>query len=265
MTRNHSPIRGLPLRIPGAGGSVHQALRFGEVTGAPLVLHLHGGAFVSAPPAGRTTAVARLLVEAGACVVSLRYPLAPAHPFPQALEAVYACLLYLRRECSAPVVVAGEEAGGNLAAGVARMARDRQEPGLVGQILCSALLCPRLATASQRQARPGTTGSPIEQGWRRYASRPCDDSHPYAAPARALRLEGLAPAWLLTGQDDPFRDETRAYARRLGEHGVEATLVCLPGPTHFPAAYQDEETARAPWMDITRDPLRAFLAAVVRP
>ena len=253
------------MSIPVADGSVHQALRLGElVAGAPLVLHLHGGAFVSAPPAGHTSAVARLLVEVGACVVSLRYPLAPAHPFPAALDAAYASLLHLRRECAAPLLVAGEEAGGNLAAGVARMARDRQEPLLVGQILCSALLSPLLATASQRQATLGFAGSPMEQGWRRYASRPNDDSHPYAAPGQALRLEGLAPAWLLTAQDDPFRDEAHAYARRLRQHGIEATLVCLRSPTGLPAAYHDDAASNAQWMATARDSLRTFLAAVVR-
>jgi len=258
-------MQGLPLSIPVADGNVHQALRFGDmVAGAPLVLHLHGGAFVSAPPAGRTTVAARLLVEAGACVVSLHYPLAPAHPFPAALDAAYASLLHLRRACPAPLLVAGEEAGGNLAAGVARMARDRQEPALAGQILCSALLSPLLATHSQRRAELGFAGSAMERGWRVYASRPCDGSHPYAAPAHALRLEGLAPAWLLTARDDPFRDEARAYARRLSKHGIKATLVCLPPPSRFPAAYQDDETVRAPWMDLARESLRSFLAAVVR-
>jgi len=258
-------MQGLPLSIPGVDGRDHEALRLGEPrAGAPLVLHLHGGAFSGAPPAGRTTVVARLLAEVGACVVSLRYPLAPAHPFPEALAAAYSTLLHLRRECAAPLFVAGEEAGGNLAAGVARMARDREEPLLAGQILCSALLSPLFATASQRNAKLGFAGSPIEQGWRRYAARPCDDSHPYAAPAHALRLQGLAPAWLLTAQDDPFRDETRAYARRLGEQGIQATLVCLPRPTNFPAAYQDDDSARAPWMTAVRDSLRDFLAAVTR-
>jgi acetyl esterase/lipase len=106
----------------------------------PQVLHLHGGAFVAGAPADGCC-VAALLRQAGASVHSFDYPLAPDHPFPQAVESAYAVLAGMqpRRRC-APLYVAGEEAGGNLAAALALMARDRGGPALAGQILLSPML-----------------------------------------------------------------------------------------------------------------------------
>lgn len=105
----------------------------------PLVVHFHGGAFV-AGSLDTGSCIARLLAQAGAVVFSLDYPLAPAQPFPQAVEAGYAALVWAWKARhklvgrSTSLFVAGEEAGGNLAAAVALMARDRQQPVLAGQI-----------------------------------------------------------------------------------------------------------------------------------
>src|SRR4051812_11518627 len=101
----------------------------------PLVLHLHAGAFVAGTlESGQL--VASLLAEAGAVVVSADYPLAPAHIFPDALRATHAILSELHQNRArwaarkSQVFVAGEEAGGNLAAGLALLVRDRH-PGLL--------------------------------------------------------------------------------------------------------------------------------------
>ena len=75
-----------------------------------------------------------------------------------------------------------------------------------------------------------------------------------------MRLKGLPPALLFTASDDPFRDETQAYSRRLIDHGIDATVVSLPSPTNFPAAYMDDATREAPWMAIAIDALSRFLA-----
>ena len=120
-------------------------------TTVPLVLHFHGGTFVCGDlDNGRS--VARLLAGAGAVVVSLDYPLAPKAPFPEPIEVGFAALEWLHKQRvklagkGAQVFLAGEEAGGNLAAAVALMARDRAHPPLAGQILLSPMLDPCAAT-----------------------------------------------------------------------------------------------------------------------
>src|SRR5437764_5798801 len=121
------------------------------------VLHLHGGAFAGDVECG--AAVAAVLAEAGATVFSADYPSGAAHPFPEALEAAYAALQQLAEKRSRhPLFVAGEEAGGNLAAALALMCRDRLEPKLAGQILLSPMLDPRLGTCSARTVEAGAVG-----------------------------------------------------------------------------------------------------------
>lgn len=214
--------------------------------GMPLVLHFHAGAFVGGG-LDDGAAVAGLLVDAGAAVVSLAYPLAPAHPFPQAVEAGYAALQWLERQrrrlavTRAPLFVVGEEAGGNLAAAVAMMARDRGGPELAGQILLSPMLDVCVGTASQRDAKAGPVGCRWADGWRAYLARGADALHPYAAPGAAQRLAGLPATLLASAADDPLRDETQAFAQRLRAAGVAVELALIEGITGWPRSYLSGE------------------------
>jgi acetyl esterase/lipase len=235
---------------------------------APLVLHLHAGAFVRGSLTEGAT-VARVLAQSGVVVASLDYPLAPAHPFPAALDAAYCALQGLQRErrrfsgAQAPVLVAGEEAGGNLAAALALMARDRGSPELAGQILLSPMLDMCVATASLRAAKAGPVGCPWADGWRRYLARADDATHPYAAPGRSMRLAGLPPTLLVTASDDPLRDETRAYAERLRDAGVAVLSHVLPAPSGLPAGYLQADADASPaWAEALRAPLRQFLQSI---
>src|SRR4051812_45339006 len=114
----------MPVRIYRAGLTA---------PGAPVVFHLHAGAFVTGSLASGG-AIANLLAEAGATVISAEYPLAPRHAFPQPLEALHQVLIGLRANGGkwihkkAPLFVAGEEAGGNLAAGLSFMAPGPPHP-----------------------------------------------------------------------------------------------------------------------------------------
>lgn len=196
--------------------------------GRPLVLHFHGGAFTDgtlddgAPVAGA-------LVAAGAVVASLDYPLAPAHPFPAAVEAGYAALARLlrsrgRRARDIPVYVAGEEAGGNIAAGVAMMARDRGDD-IAGQLLVDPLLDPCVGTCSMRAANAGYAGRcKYADGWHHYFRTPQDADHPYAAPASARRVAGLPATLIVATVGTPLRDEVMAYSTRLAAGGIPVHL-----------------------------------------
>jgi acetyl esterase len=233
---------------------------------SPLVVHFHGGAFAGGSLDGGSC-VARLLADAGAVVMSLDYPLAPAHPFPAAVETGYAALLWAwkaRHKLAgqgAPVYVAGEEAGGNLAAAVSLMARDRQEPALAGQILLSPMLDPCLATASLRDAEAGPVGCVWADGWHHYLPRLEDASHPYAAPGSALRLAGLPPTLLVTAQDDPLRDETLEYAERLRTAGLVAQHTVLPAVTGWPGSYLKPASHEAAWAPAVQQRVTEFFAS----
>ena len=217
----------------------------------PLVLHFHGGNFACGDlDDGRC--VSRLLVEAGAVVVSMADPLAPLHPFPDAIEVGYEALGWLYKQRAkfagkgAQVYLAGEEAGGNLAASLALIARDRAHPPLAGQLLLSPMLDPCVGTASMRDATPDSvevTDCKYFKGWKDYLQRPRDAEHPYAVPGGARRLADLAPTLVLVGQDDPMRDEALGYAKRLHDAGIPVCSQVLASARGWPEALADPATA----------------------
>lgn len=218
----------------------------------PLVLHLHGGAFLGGSLESGEL-VATLLANAGAVVVAADYSHAAKQPFPAALQFTFGllgCLCKGRANLASrksPLFVAGEEAGGNLAAGLALKARDVHLGGLQGQILLSPMLDPTMATGSFRKAEAEATNCRWVDGWNRYlgfASKAC---HPYATPSYCMRLAGVAPALVVTAEDDPMRDESVNYARRLREAGVMVQEHVLAGRTGWPNAYCNCTGARPQW------------------
>ncbi len=249
---------------PGGGARVAaQVYKHAVTRPAPLVLHLRGGAFLALSP-GAERPVAVLLAEAGAVVVSADYPAGAASPFPNAVEAMYALLgrLHDRRACwadrASKLFVAGEEAGGNLAAALALMARDRLGPPLAGQILLSPMLDAGMATCSYRDAEAGPVGCKWADGWQAYLGTPDKAAHPYAAPSCGSRLHGLPPALVLTARDDPMRDESLRYACRLQEAGTPAQARTLDA-SGWPDALAGPS---APWAAKVRDAFADFFAAV---
>jgi acetyl esterase len=233
----------------------------------PLVLHFHAGAFTSGSLESGS-AIASLIAEAGAVVVSVDYPLAPQHPFPQAVETGYAALTVLHKlraklaGADAPLVVAGEEAGGNIAAAVALMARDRQRPQLAGQILFSPMLDACVATASSRKANVGHAACKWALGWQDYLKDVANPSHPYAVPGRAMRLAGLPSTLLITAEDDPIRDEALAFAQRLHSASVPTQELVVPGTTGWPASYGATPDSALPWPSAALERCREFLSSV---
>ncbi len=237
---------------------------------SPLVLHFHGGTFDcgSLDSGGH---ISRLLAAAGAVVVSLAYPLAPKYPFPQPIEVGYAVLQWLYKHRvrlagkGAALFLAGEEAGGNLAAAVAVVARDRGLPPLAGQILVSPMLDPCTGTASQREATTSDSECRWAKGWREYLSCPLDAMHPYAVPGSSLRLTQLPPALVLVGGDDPLRDEAQAYAGRMRAAGVTVSHYVLPGASNWPQALSEAEVCAACSSTVQPHVARFFEASVTKP
>lgn len=237
----------------------------GAADPAPLVLHFHAGAFV-AGSLDQGACIAGLLADAGAVVISVDYPLAPARPFPQAVETGYAALVWAGKARhklagrNAPLLIAGEEAGGNLAAAIALMARDQDTPRLAGQILLSPMLDACMATASLRDAHAGPVGCTWADGWHSYLPRLEDAAHPYAAPGSAFRLSGLPPTLLITAKDDPLRDEAQAYAQRLRAAGLFVHEAVLPEPTGWPGKYLEAGHEQAAWPALVHQQIGDFFA-----
>ncbi len=231
----------------------------------PLVVHFHGGAFISGSLDSGCT-VAHLLAAAGARVVSVAYPLAPEHPFPQPLEIGYGVLQWAWRHRvrlagkGAPVYLAGEEAGGNLAAGVCMMARDQRHPPLAGQILLSPMLDPCVGTPSLRAATGTATDCKWAQGWHLFLRSAHDAQHPYAVPSAAQRLAGLPPTLVLVGQDDPMRDEALAYAARLESAGLEVARHVFDKARQWPDALLQPDPRPCPCADEVQAQFQRFFA-----
>lgn len=240
-------------------------------TTAPLVLHFHGGTFVCGDlDNGRN--VGRLLAGAGAVVVSLDYPLAPKAPFPEPIEVGFAALEWVYKQRmklagrGAQLFLAGEEAGGNLAAAVALMARDRAHPPLAGQILLSPMLDPCAGTPSLRQAKGDAVQCKWASGWQEYLSRPMNATHPYAVPGGSLRLAELARTLVLVGKDDPMRDEAMSFAKRLSDAGIPVTSSVLPGASNWPEAlYRPDDSGCAACEAVVQKHFREFFSAAPPP
>lgn len=230
---------------------------------SPVVVHFHGGAFMSGNLDNGCT-VASLLEGAGAVVVSVAYPLTP---FPQPVDTGYDVLKWVHRHRTklggqgSQVYLAGEEAGGNLAAAVALMARDQSHPPLAGQILLSPMLDPCVGTASLREATGDATGCKWTEGWRNFLRCPRDAEHPYAVPAGAHRLAGLPPTLVLVGDTDPMHDEALAYAARLESAGLQVTCHVFSKAAQWPDALLQTGEHECPCAAGAQEQFRQFFEA----
>lgn len=201
---------------------------------APLIVYFHGGLF-NCGSVQDAQAIAQALA-ATAVIVCVEYPLAPKLHFPATVEVAFEAVQWAWRHAAelganpARVLVAGDQAGGNLAAVVAMMARDRGAPAgsngrLKGQILINPMLDPQQTTDSMRAA----DDCPCRKAWADYLPCASDAMHPYAAPTLSRRLGGLVPALIISPELDPLRDEAEQYAGKLIAAGVPVQVRRLEG------------------------------------
>jgi acetyl esterase len=221
----------------------------GPATG--VVIYFHGGGFVMGS-IGIMDPVARALADAsGAVVISVEYRLAPEHPYPAGLDDCEAVTRWAVANADRfgvsprSVAVAGESAGGNLAAAVSLLARDAGDVRLAGQVLIYPSVGGSEVFPSRREFDGLVISLAAEEKFRQAYSGGRDlDSDPYAVPLSATSLAGLPPALVILGGCDMLRDEGRAYASRLREDGVDTEEVCYAGQPHgfvnfeFPAALE---------------------------
>lgn len=185
--------------------------------------------------------VARRLAEASGCVVvSVDYRLAPEHRYPAAIEDAYTALTWIVDNAkelqvdSGRIAVSGDSAGGNIAAVLCLMARDRGGPKIAFQALIYPITDCDFERPSYRENADGyfLTASQMHWFWQHYVSSPEQMSEPYASPLRAESLRGLPPALILTAEYDPLRDEGEAYGAALQQAGVATEVVRYDGLIH---------------------------------
>ena len=234
------------LTIPGPDGAPDLTLlvmRPATGTGPwPAIYYVHGGGMVMGTRRSQVDRYLPYITEVGAVVVSVEYRLAPEHPDPDPVEDCYAGLVWTANNAASlsinpkRILIAGESAGGGLAAGTALLARDRGFPALTHQILIYPMLDDRMETvSSQMLDREGTWDRNDNiYGWTALLGdrRAGPNVSPYAAPARAQDLAGLPPTYIDVGSAESFRDESIIFAQRLSEAGVSVEFHLWAGGFH---------------------------------
>lgn len=227
--------------IPGPGGEIPIRVSTPEGAGPfPALVYFHGGGWVVGSIATHDATCRGLTRAAGVAVVSVGYRLAPEHRFPSAVEDAYAATAWVAAHAAsigvdpARIAVGGDSAGGNLAAVVALIARDRGGPRIALQVLVYPIVGDDLDTPSYREFAVGylLTRDAMAWYWQQYVPDPDGRRHPYAAPLRAEDLGGLPPALVMTAGHDVLRDEAEAYAARLARAGVPVKLSRYDGLIH---------------------------------
>jgi acetyl esterase len=206
----------------------------------PVVAYFHGGGWVIGDLASHDPLCRNLCSLTGAVVVSVDYERAPENPFPGQVEDAYAATCWVAGNAAglggdpSRVAVAGDSSGGNLAAVVALMARDRGGPELKYQLLIYPVTDADFTTRSYVDNGDGyfLTDRRMRWYWDQYVPDHADRSNPYASPLQAADLSGLPPAYVVSAEYDPLRDEVEAYAERLDEAGNDVTLRRFDGMFH---------------------------------
>lgn len=254
------------LTVPGAEGDL-PARRYRPATsvpGAPFLVYFHGGGWVLGGPAQYDWLCTTLADETGAVVVSVDYRKAPEHRAPAAADDAIAATRWLAAHAdevatTGPLLVAGDSAGGNLAALVAVAARDAGDLDLAGQVLIypGTDLTSSFPSISELPDAPVLTRADIEAFKAHYLGDTADPVDPRVSPWFVEDLTGVAPALVQTAEHDPLRDEGTAYAQRLSEAGVPTRHTRYVGVPHgfvsLPGACPPAHQAVAEIIDFVRD------------
>jgi acetyl esterase len=243
------PTRELADITDGQVGDVPIRIYRGEGEPTGLVVYFHGGGFVIGSIGLMDNVAREIAHSSNAVVVSVGYRLAPENPYPAGLDDCESVTRWAMANSArfdlppSAVVVAGESAGGNLAAAVSLRLRDGGDSWLAGEVL----IYPALAGSRTHPSAVEFDGLIISRTaashfWAAYCGQKDLDDDLYAAPLHAASLAGLPPSLVILGGCDMLRDEGRAYVDRLRQDGVDVDDFCYAGQPHgfinfgFPAA-----------------------------
>jgi acetyl esterase len=228
--------------IAGPGGPLRIRLYTPHGTGPfPLLVFFHGSGFVLCSLDTHDGMCRNLCAGAGCLVASVDYRLAPEHKFPAASEDCLAATRWAASHAAAlgadprRLALAGDSAGGNLAAVTAIRVRDEGGPALCGQLLLYPVTdyhTPGTPSYAANAEGYGLTRDTMTWFWDHYLADPSQAAHPHASPLRAADLSRLPPALVVTAEYDPLRDEGELYAERLNAAGVPTRLLRCDGVNH---------------------------------
>jgi acetyl esterase len=244
----------------------------------PVVVYLHGGGWVLGNFATHERLVRELARQAGAAFVVVDYTPAPEARYPVAIEEAYAATAWVAEHGAGigldgtRLAVAGDGAGGNLAAAVTLLAKRRGGPAM----RCQALFYPVTRAAFDTRSYdwfadgPWLTRAAMRRCWEAYAPDAARRAEPTASPLLASReqLRGLPPALVITAEADVLRDEGEAYGRKLRDAGVDVTAVRYGGVFHdfmMLNALAETNAARAAVAQAARALQAALLPERARP
>ena len=233
------------LRIRVKGGTIPLRIyrpKGVDVRSLPILIWLHGGGWVLGyVDSLDADSVCKYLSSGASCVVvSVGYRLSPESKFPGPVEDCYAALKWTAEHAptfggdASRIAVAGDSAGGNLAAVVCLMTRDKGGPKVIFQAPVYPITDFDVKTESYQLFGKGYGLDTEDMVWfaEQYLSRKEDASNPYASPMRAKDLSGLPPAFVMTAGLDPLRDEGEAYGRKLRAAGVPGKIRRIEGMPH---------------------------------
>jgi len=223
----------IPLRVYRPAGAT-------AGTPLPALVYFHGGGWVIGDLDTHDVQCRQLTAEAGITVVAVDYRLAPEHKFPAAVDDAWAATRWVAEHGSElgvdarRLAVAGDSAGGNLAAVVALLARDAGAPAIALQVLVYPVTDIGAETRSYRDFADGYLLTRESMRWftNHYVKSPSEAQDWRVSPLRAASLAGLPPALVITAGFDPLRDEGAAYAARLTDAGGLVDYVCYGGMIH---------------------------------
>jgi acetyl esterase len=205
-----------------------------------VCLYFHGGGWVLNNMDTHDELVRRLAMTSGCVFVNVDYRLAPEHKFPAAIEDAYTAVSWVHDRAGElncdprRIAVSGDSAGGNLAAVVCLMSRDRSGPPIAFQVLIYPITDCDFDRPSYLSNAEGyfLTRREMLWFWKQYVSSPDQMRDPYTSPILAASLKDLPPAFILTAEYDPLRDEGEAYAEALRAAGVAVQVHRYDGMMH---------------------------------
>ena len=225
--------------IPGPGGPMAVRIYRPKDPLRAALVYFHGGGWVVGSLESADGSCRALANRSRSVVVSIDYRLAPETKFPGAVEDAYAAVRWVADQADdlridrARIAVGGASAGGNLAAAAALVARDRAGPKIAFQLLTVPVTELSSRAGSHREFAEGYGLSAADMTWygTHYVRAPADADDPHASVLRA-DLRDLPPAFVITAECDPLRDDGEAYAERLRELGISARYKRYPGMFH---------------------------------
>ena len=254
--------------LPGADGALRYRLFRPASPGPhPVVVYFHGGGWVLGDEKSDEPFCRDLCSRSDALIVSVDYRHAPEARFPAAIDDAFAATQWIAANAAglggAPgqLAVAGWSAGANLAAVVCQLARDHGGPEISGQLLLTPVTDGVESAPSHDENAEGymLTKALMTWFWDHYAD-PADRSDPKASPLRAETLADLPPAFVVTSEFDPLRDEGTAYAEAMAAAGVDVHHLRARGHLHTSITAVDVMLSGASIREQMAVGLRSFFA-----